>query len=280
MSIDVGKASNFVHQHGTLFERALFDFLFAGGSAERVQAIIMCYKNPDGGFGHGFEHDIKAPHSHPLALEYLLSVMKHTGIKPGAILDGVSDWVESQMDTAGNLRNPPETRHYPLAPWWQEAGGQTMPDSIVANLIHFDCAEPSLVSKTKRWVAEKHTPESIRANEWLFMSYHAVDFFFAIDDYPGLEQYRAATIANVLACARAAPESQYDSLFAFAPTPDSIIAKALPADLLVKYLDVLEQAQTDDGSWVDQHNLRQWWPMTTINVLLALQRYGRWSSDQ
>ena len=86
MSIDVGKASNFVHQHGTLFERALFDFLFAGGSAERVQAIIMCYKNPDGGFGHGFEHDIKAPHSHPLALEYLLSVMKHNGIKPGAIL--------------------------------------------------------------------------------------------------------------------------------------------------------------------------------------------------
>ncbi|MDE2859709.1 MAG: hypothetical protein OXN94_17815 [Chloroflexota bacterium] len=280
MSINLDKASDFVHQHGTLFERALFDYLFAGGSSERVQAIIMCYKNPDGGFGHGFEHDLKAPQSNPLALEYLLSVMKHTGIAPGVILDGVSDWVESQMDEAGNLRNPPETRHYPLAPWWREEGGQTMPDSIVANLITFDCAEPALIMKTKGWVAERHTLESIRANEWLFMAYHAVDFFFAIDEFPDLERYRAATIDNVLACAKAAPESQYDSLFAFAPAPDSIIAKALPADLLVKYLDVLEGSQTDDGSWVDQHNLRQWRPMTTINVLLALQRYGRWSSNR
>ncbi|MCY4539783.1 MAG: hypothetical protein OXE52_16335 [Chloroflexi bacterium] len=280
MSIDLGKASDFVHQHGSLFERALFDYLFAGGSCERVQAVIMCYKNPDGGFGHGFEHDLKAPQSNPLALEYLLGVMKHTGIEPGAILDGVSDWVESQMDAAGNLRNPPETRHFPLAPWWREDGGQTMPDSIVANLIRFNCAEPSLVQKTKRWVAEMHTLESVRANEWLFMAYHAVDFFFAIDEFPDLELYRAATIDNVIDCAQKAPESQYDSLFAFAPTPDSIIAKALPADLLVKYLDVLEGAQADDGSWVDQHNLRQWWPMTTINVLLALHRYGRWSSNR
>lgn len=277
MSVDVGKASHFVHQHGTLFERALFDYLFAGGSGKRVQSIIMCYKNPDGGFGHGFEHDLKAPQSNPLALEYLLGVMKHTGIEPGAILDGVSDWVESQMDEAGNLRNPPETREYPLAPWWREAGGQTMPDSIVANLIYFDCAKPSLIRKTVDWVVERHSPESIRANEWLFMAYHAVDFFFAIDDFPGLERYRAATIENVIACARAAPASQYDSLFAFAPRPDSIIAKAMPPDLLSKYLDVLEGAQADDGRWVDQHNLPHWQPMTTINVMLALQRYGRWS---
>ena len=279
MSINFDKASHFVHQQGTLFERALFDYLFAGGSAERVQAIIMCYKNPDGGFGHGFEHDLKAPQSNPLALEYLLGVMKHTGIEPGLILDGVSDWVESQMDAAGNLCNPPQTRVYPLAPWWREDGGQTMPDSIVANLLRFGCAKPSLVEKTKGWVAEWHTLESIRANEWLFMAYHAVDFFFAIDDYPDLERYRAATIDNVLACAMAAPENQYDSLFAFAPTPDSLIAKALPADLLARFLDVLEAAQTEAGSWVDQHNLRQWQPMTTINVLLALRRFGRWSAD-
>lgn len=278
MPIDIGKATDFVHRRGTLFERALFDYLFAGGSAKRVQDIIMCYKNPDGGFGHGFEHDIKAPQSNPLALEYLLSVMRHTGLEPGAILDGVADWVENQMDEEGNLRNPEETREYPLAPWWQEMGGQTMPDSIVANLIHFGCAKPSLVRKTKQWVAKTHTPDSIRANEWLFMAYHAVDFFLTIDEYRDLELYRQATIENVIECAIAAPESQYDSLFAFAPTPDSTIAKALPAGLLEGYLDVLERSQKDDGCWVDQHNLQQWWPMTTINVLLALQRYGRWRS--
>lgn len=277
MRINFDKASHFLHQNGTLFERALFDYLFADGSLERLQAIIMCYKNPDGGFGHGFEHDLKAPQSNPLALEYLLGLMKHTGIAPGATLARLSDWVESQMDAAGNLVNPPETRDYPLAPWWQADGGQTMPDSIVGNLIHFGCAQPSLVRKTKAWAAKHHSPASIRRNEWLFMAYHAVDFFFAVDDFPDLEQYRAATIENVLTCAQAAPESQYDSLFLFARTPDSRIAKALPDDLLARCLDYLEGAQTDEGCWVDQHNLRQWWPMTTINVLLALRRYGRWN---
>lgn len=277
MTIDLEKARDFVYRQGTLLERALFAWLFEGGSEARVRQVILCYKNPDNGFGHGFEHDLKAPQSNPLALEYLLSVMKYSRLPPGAVLDGVSDWVEGQMDEDGSLKNPPETRAYPLAPWWQKQGGQTMPDSIVGNLIHFGCAEPSLIEKTSTWAQARHSPDSILENEWLFMAYRAVDFFFAISDFPALDQHRQATVDNVIACAERAPENQYDSLFPFAPTPDSPIAKAMPPGLLARFLDVLENAQQPEGHWADQHNLRQWWPMTTINVLLALRRYGRWS---
>ena len=237
--------------------------------------IILCYKNPDAGFGHGMEHDLKAPDSNPLALEYLLGVMKHTEMPAGALLNGTADWVEGQMKADGSLRNPPQTRDYPLAPWWQEAGGQTLPDSIVGNLIRFDRATPSLVEKTKRWALANHSPESIMANEWLFMAYHAFDFFFAIDDLPGLDDLRGATIDNIVACARAAPDNQVDSLFVFAPYPDSLIAKALPAGLLDRFLDQLGARQQEEGHWRDQHDLPQWFPMTTINALLALRRHGR-----
>ena len=277
MPIDLEKARDFVYRQGSLFERALFAWLFDSGSAERVQQIILCYKNPDNGFGHGFEHDLKAPQSNPLALEYLLSVMKYSHIPPGTILDGVSDWVEGQMDELGNLKNPSETRDYPLAAWWQKTGGQTTPDSIIGSLIHFGCAKPALIEKTKAWVQARYSPDKILENQWLFMAYHAVDFFFAIDDFPDLARHRQATVDNVLACAEQAPENQYDSLFPFAPTPDSPIAKALPPALLERFLDVLENAQQPEGHWVDQHSLRQWQPMVTINVLLALRRYGRWS---
>lgn len=276
MSFDVGKARNFVYGHGTLLERALFAWLFDEGSLDRLQRIILCYKNPDGGFGHGLEHDLKAPQSNPLALEYLLGVMKHTAMPAGSILDGAADWVEAQMDERGDLRNPPETRDYPLEWWWREKGGQTMPDSIVGNLIRFGCATPTLIEKTKRWALANHTPASIRENEWLFMAYHAFDFFFAVDDLPKLADYQGATVDNIVACAIAAPENQYDSLFAFAPAPDSMIARALPDGLLDRCLDSLVNAQQDEGHWLDQHNLPQWYPMTTINVLLALKRYGRW----
>ena len=276
MSIDLGKAQAFIHGKGTLFERALFDNLFDGGTATRLEAIILCYKNPDNGFGHGFEHDLKAPESNPLALEYLLSVMKYAQIERGTILEGVSSWVESEMDEAGNLQIPESTRDYPLAPWWQETGGQTMPDSIVGNLMHFGAATETLVDRTRRWASGRHSPQSIKANKWLFMAYHAVDFFFAIDDFPNLDALREATIENVVRCAESVPEDQYHSVFSFAPKPDSPIAKALPTGLLDKCLGSLENAQQEDGCWLDQHNLPQWYPATTINVLLALRRYGRW----
>ena len=203
--------------------------------------------------------------------------MKYALIESGTILQGAAEWVEGQTDGDGALGNPESARRYPLAPWWQETGGQTMPDSIVGNLIHFGAATPSLIEKTRRWAVARHSPDSIKANEWLFMAYHAVDYFFAIDDFPNLDAYRAATIENVIALAEKAPESQYYSLFAFAPEPESLIANVLPAGLITTYLDYLESAQQADGSWVDQHNLPQWYPMTTINVLLALRRYGRWS---
>ena len=273
MPIDLEKARDFVYGHGTLFERALFAWHFDGGSIERLWQIILCYKNPDGGFGHGFEHDLKAPQSNPLALEYLLSMMKYSRIPPGTILDGASDWVESRMDKGGRLKNPPQTRDYPLAAWWQDEGGQTMPDSIVGNLVHFDRAKPTLVEKAKIWAAANHSPESIRVNTWLFMAYHAVDFFFAIDDFP---HHRQAALDNVIACAKNAPEDQAHSLFPFVPAPDSPIAQTLPPALLKRFLDILEESQQPAGNWIDQHSLPQWQPMTTINNLLALRRHGRW----
>lgn len=276
MTFDPAKARDFVYRKGTLLERALFAWLFEGGCLERLQQIILCYKNPDGGFGHGLEHDIKAPQSHPLALEYLLGMMKHAGVPAGSIFAGASDWLEAQMDEQGNLRNPPETRQYPLEPWWREEGGQTVPDSIVGNLMRFGAAKPSLINKTKAWAHANYTPERVKENDWLFMAYHTFDFFFAIDDLPDLQDLRRATVDNIVACALAAPEKQYDSLFVFAPTPDSMIARALPPGLPNRFLDALSNAQQAEGHWLDQHNLPQWYPMTTINVLLALKRYGRW----
>ena len=275
MPASLNKARDYVYGHGTLFERALFAWLFDGGSLERLHQVILCYKNADAGYGHGFEHDLRAPQSNPLALEYLLGVMKYCGIPPGELLVGCAAWVESQMQADGSLRNPPEIRAYPLAPWWQEWGGQKQPDSIVGNLIRFGCATPSLVERCKSWVLAEHSPESILANDWLFMAYHAFDFFFAIDDLPGLPRYQEATIENIVSCALNAPDEQLATVFSFAPQPDSPLARRLPPEFMARCLDTLERTQEDDGHWRDQHNLPQWYSMTSINNLLALRRYGR-----
>ena len=77
--ISLENARCFVHAHGNLWERALWDFLFDSGSDERVQRILSGYKNSDGGFGHGLEHDIKAPMSNPLMLEFRPTLILNVG---------------------------------------------------------------------------------------------------------------------------------------------------------------------------------------------------------
>jgi hypothetical protein len=275
MSVSIRKARDYVFSSGTLWERALFSYLFDDGPLAHVHQCLLCYKNPDDGWGNGLEHDLKVPDSHPAALEYLLGVLRDFEIPAGDLLDGTPEWVERQQNADGSLVNPPTLNDYPIAPWWAEWGGQTAPDSIVGNLTRMGLATPTLADLTRRWVLANHSLDKIRANEWLFMNYHAYDYFMHVSDFPDIEQYRLAVIENIVACATKIPEAQYHSFFSFAPTPDSPAARALPAGLLNKMLDYLQSTQRDDGGWSDQHNMPSWQPSVTMSVLMVLQRYGR-----
>ena len=274
MAINLKQARDYVYQNGVLWERDLFAYLFQDGDLRRLHNSLRCYRNDDGGYGHAMEHDIRCPDSHPLALEFLLSVLAQNDLPAGDLLDGASAWVEQNQNADGSLRNPPAVLDYPHAPWWNE-GGQTMPDSIVGNLIKYDRASDAVKRSTAAWISQHVTLDAIRANEWLFMAYHAYDYFMNVDDFPEIEAYRAATIENIVECAQKAPERQYYTLFRFAPTPDSPVARAVPRDLLNRFLDYLAETQKPDGGWTDEHSLPQWMPYTTITNLLALRRFER-----
>ena len=273
MSVHFMKARNFIYSNGTLWERALFAYLFEDGPVERVHQCLLCYRNPDNGYGHALEHDIRYPGSHPLALEFLLRILQDMELPPGPLLDGVAEWVEANQQDDGFLKKPPELLEYPHAPWWNN-GGQDQPDSIVGNLIAMGKASDSMMTKTRQWVQTHRTLEHIRNEEWLFMMYHAYDYFMHDEDFPDVETFRQATVERIVQLAGFVDENQYYSLFIFATSPESRVAKAAPK-LIQKALDVLETQQQEDGSWHDQHELSQWYPYWTILNLLTLRRFGR-----
>jgi hypothetical protein len=274
MSVNLKNARDFVYSAGTLWERALFATLFQGEGADHLHQSLLCYKNPDGGFGHALEHDIRTPDSHPAALEFLLLMLTQSGVPTGHLLDGTTAWVERQRQPDGGLTNPASLLDYPHAPWW-EGGGQNMPDSITGNLVKLGCASDSLRQTTAAWVQANLTVEKIRETEWLFMNYHAYDYFSAVKDAPNFDALWQATVENIAACAQKADPKQYYEILRFAPTPDSPVAKALPPKFLARVLDTLESAQTSDGGWQDEHGLPQWYPYTTILVLKGLRSHGR-----
>lgn len=275
MSVSVRKARDFVFSNGALWERELYRALFDYGPMEHLHQCLLCYKNLDGGWGHGLEHDLKTPDSHPAALEYLLTVIRDFDLPVGSLLEGAPQWLEQNQQEDGSLKNPDSLRDYPAAPWWVEWGGQTMPDSIVGNLTRLGLVTPSLAATTQQWVQANHSLEKIRANSWLFMAYHAYDYFMNVDDFPEIEMWRQAVIQNIVDCASKAPEKQYYTLFAFAPAPDSPVARALPAGLLDRFLDHLQDTQRADGGWDDEHNMPHWQPVVTIGILHTLRSYGR-----
>lgn len=271
--VNFEKAREFIYAKGILWERALFAYLFDKGSLERVHQCLRCYQNADGGYGHALEHDIRYPASHPLALEYLLRMLQDTKLPVGDLLDGAASWIESVQDENGKLVNPSDLHDYPHAPWWSE-DGQNQPDSIVGNLIAFGKSNDAIIEKTRRWVQNNRTLKHIEEEKWLFMLYHAYDYFMNDEGFPNVAIYREATIARIIELIKAAPKEQYDTIFLFAPNLDSQLARQIP-EIIQEALDVIESQQQEDGCWHDQHNLAQWFPMITINNLLTLQRYGR-----
>ncbi len=278
MAIDLKKARDFVYSNSVLWERALFGLLFEGRSAAHLAKCLLAYKNSDNGFGNGLEPDIKTPDSHPLALESVLgSLVRDTGVafdpQVKAIFEGTPAWLEKQRKPDGSLNNPSSTREYPHAPWWAESGGQMMPDSITGNLMALGLCTPALAESTRHWVAEYLTLETIRGTEWMFMNYHAYDYYMNVPDFPDVEAYRQAVVENIAKRAESIPEKQYFCLLQFAPSPESRVARAAP-DLVARSVDYLASTQRADGGWDDEHGLAHWQPYVTIINLVALRRFG------
>jgi len=109
----------------------------------------------------------------------------------------------------------------------------------------------------------------------LFMAYHAFDYYMNIEESLTSKPYKEATIQNIIECAGKAEQKKYFTFFQFANSPETEIAKAVPQDLLKKFLDYLESAQREDGGWDDEHSLKHWQPYMTTFIVFVLKNYGR-----
>lgn len=277
MTPNLKAARDYIYSKGTLWERALYAYHFEGGSLARLYACLVAYQNEDGGYGNAFEHDIRCPDSHPLALEFLLTVLRIGAIPTGDLLAGTAGWLERQLLPDGSLRNPKAVLDYPHAPWWG-GGGQEVPLAIVGNLHRQGFSTPTLLEAAARWAEENMSVSQILTNEWLFMCYRPYEYYFAIPETGAVAECRAATLENIVTLAKTMPSEQMYSLFFLATDPDSPAARALPERLLKDSLERLFESQQEDGCWHDQHGLVHWYPYTTLCVLLTLRRFGLWDN--
>ncbi len=280
MPVKFEKARKYVYAHGALWERVLFSHLFEGASLAHVHQCLTCYKNPDGGWGHGLECDIKTPDSHPLALEFALQIVRVTGIRANSLFHDAPEWLARNRAPDGALLNPPSVLDYPCATHWKETSGQTIPASTVGNLMRQSAVLGDIEITTQSWVLDHLTLKRIQRNDRLIAAYHAHDYFMNVSDFPDLPLYRAAVLENILSLTDAAEPHHYYQFAFFAPDPESPVSQAASPKLKRRIFSALAKMQQSDGAWHDEYSNPHWAVWTTIMVLHVLRQHGYWQPDE
>lgn len=85
MPVDRSAAEAFIWSAARLVDRHRYALLFADGPAAAVVEALRGYRNPDGGFGHGLEPDLRCPGSQPAPTLNALEILHEAGAAPRSI---------------------------------------------------------------------------------------------------------------------------------------------------------------------------------------------------
>jgi hypothetical protein len=148
-------ARSFMAGHARVLDRRRFELLFEGGDAEPVLAALAAYRNPDGGYGHGLEPDLRAPESQPAAALHAFEVFADIAPVPTREAVELCDWLDTVALPDGGLPFAlPIEDATGCAPFWADADPQA-----------FSLQITSIVAAHANRVAA-HDP-AVAAHPWL-----------------------------------------------------------------------------------------------------------------
>jgi hypothetical protein len=116
--VDIEAAERFMLANARLLDRHRLAFLLHGAAVDPVLDALRAYRNPDGGFGHALEPDIRAPTSEPSATMHALAVLAEVDALDDPLVRDAADWVASVAEPDGGIPfSLPASAAYPRAPF-------------------------------------------------------------------------------------------------------------------------------------------------------------------
>jgi hypothetical protein len=281
--IDFDAATTFVWERARLLDRHRFAHLFLGGPRAPVLAALAAYANPDGGFGHALEPDLRAPASQPAAALAALEVLHEIGALDDPLATRLEDWLTSVSVPDGGVPFVLPLDGYPHAPWMRPdahgASSLLLTPAIAAILLAHGRPHPWLERAVARcWSGVEDAPPA-SAYELRF----ALAFLEPVPDRRRAEAALASLHESVSAFVTLEPgaDGEVHTPLDVAPRPDSAGRRFFSPDLVERHLDALEAAQQADGGWT--FNWEAWSPgaahewrgAVTIHALEVLRWNGR-----
>jgi hypothetical protein len=294
------KAREFIMSAGRPIEQANFELEFENGTQEAVYAALSAHQNPDGGFGHALEPDVRSPLSSALATSIGLSDLKRAGAPPDHPL--VLGAVKYLIETFDSQRKvwrilPPGASEQPHAPWWHDDGDSLANTfggfvinpraKILSLLYHFNAPV------TDRWLLDV-TEDTVQAVEHSDLTGGDFDNAVELAETTQLPlAYRQRLAARIrsrtLQVVELDPANWNDyclpPLWA-APAPDTLVADQIWSAIML-HLDYLVEHQQPEGFWepnwswgnfypeIWPQGRQEWRGELTVRNLRFLRAYDR-----
>jgi hypothetical protein len=282
MPIDRSAAESFIWAAARLVDRHRYSMLFADGPAEPVVEALRGYRNPDGGFGHALEPDLRCPASQPAATLYALEMLNEAGAADGELARDARGWIAQVAETDGGIPSVlPGFEHYPHAVWFQPGPGSMLTLALAATLHAGGVTDDAWLDRATDWCWRSIDTAEQPGGYWL-------KFACAFLDAVPAEQRARAAIASLgdrVDASAVAPvggvEGEALRPLDLSPRPGSRSRGLISEDRIDAHLDAVESEQQQDGGWM--FDWRAWSPaqttawrgIVTIRALTWLRDNGR-----
>ncbi|MFF5213325.1 hypothetical protein [Streptosporangium sp. NPDC000396] len=281
----LARAERYLRLNARLIDRLRFQALFGDGSRDRVLQVLRAYQNPDGGFGHALEPDLRGAESQPEPVEVAFWILDEMDAFDDPMVTSACDYLTTIATEDGGVPFVlPSVRETPHAPWWEtpdDPPGSLVPTASIAALLHkHGIDHPWLAPATAfTWAAIEETSEiqPYGARAIVHFLEHVPDRDRARRQF---ERLREAILATVTFDPDAPGEAHFPLDFA----PEPIGLPLFDAETLDRHLDALIGRQSPQGGWAP--NFLMWTPIVThewggfltVQRLRTLKDYGRLTS--
>ncbi|MGP4028943.1 hypothetical protein [Actinomadura sp. 3N407] len=254
--MNLNKASDFMAMHARTLDRRRFEVLTGEGDRDALLAALNAYRNPDGGYGHGLEPDLRSRTSQPGPALHAFEVFEE--LAPVTVPEAVAlcDWLESVTLPDGGL---PFALRVPdpagCAPFWAGADPEASSlqiTAVVAAMAQRVAAHdkavaghPWLDRATRFCLGAVRTKDEPHALELAFTLWLAD----AVHDTEVIDMLGGHIPDSGLVHVQGGLEDETMRPLDFAPYPGRPVRALFAPEVVAAELRRLEEEQQDDGGW-------------------------------
>lgn len=283
MTVDLAAAERFILENARLLERHRLAVLLQSASSAPVLGALRAYGNPDGGFGHGLEPDVRAPGSEPVAALDGLDVLMEVGAGDDPMVIEAGDWLASIANADGSIPMVMATAAgYPHAPWMVPSDGGSHLTLMLAAVLYELGASSAWLERACDWCWRRIESPGGLSGYWIKAG---LAFLDAVAD----EQRAMAVIeplgerldADGSIPVAGGTEDERLRPLALSPRPGLRSRALFTPEQIAAELDALEAGQQHDGGWTFDWlawcpgQALEWRGIVTFGALKTLRTHGR-----